>query len=131
MSNEKTLGDAKDLKDGKYMLADGVPCKIVNIDKSKSGKHGGAKLRITAIGIFDGQKKVILTPGDATIEIPIIDRKSVQIMSVEGKTIKVMDSQTYEMYDLDVPEELMDQVAPGKEADVLESMGRRKIERIR
>ena len=125
------MGDAKDLKEGRYILIDNIPCRIVNIDKSKSGKHGAAKLRITAMGVFDNQKKVMLAPGDSTIEIPVIERKTVQIMSVNGAEIKVMDSQTYEMYDLTVPEEFVNQVAPGKEAEIIEAMGTRKIERIR
>ena len=125
------MGDAKDLKEGRYILIDNIPCRIVNIDKSKSGKHGAAKLRITAMGVFDNQKKVMLAPGDSTIEIPVIERKTVQIMSVNGAEIKVMDSQTYEMYDLTVPEEFVSQVAPGKEAEIIEAMGTRKIERIR
>ncbi len=129
--SEKLLGDAKDLKEGRYILIDNIPCRIVNIDKSKSGKHGAAKLRITAMGVFDNQKKVMLAPGDSTIEIPVIERKTVQIMSVEGSEIKVMDSQTYEMYDLTVPEEFVNQVAPGKEAEIIEAMGTRKIERIK
>jgi|SRR3989338_7630840 len=129
--SEKLLGDAKDLKEGRYILIDNIPCRIVNIDKSKSGKHGAAKLRITAMGVFDNQKKVMLAPGDSTIEIPVIERKTVQIMSVNGAEIKVMDSQTYEMYDLTVPEEFVSQVAPGKEAEIIEAMGTRKIERIR
>ena len=83
------------------------------------------------MGVFDNQKKVMLAPGDSTIEIPVIERKTVQIMSVNGAEIKVMDSQTYEMYDLTVPEEFVSQVAPGKEAEIIEAMGTRKIERIR
>lgn len=128
---EKELADAKDLKEGRYILIDNIPCRIVNIDKSKSGKHGAAKLRITAMGVFDNQKKVMLSPGDSTIEVPVIERKTVQIMSVAGSEIKVMDSQTYEMYDLSVPEEFLSQVAPGKEAEIIQAMGTRKIERIR
>jgi selenocysteine lyase/cysteine desulfurase len=33
-----------------------------------------------------------------------------------------MDSKTYEIYDIEIPEELVAQAAAGKEAEVLESM---------
>lgn len=122
---------AKDLKEGRYVVIDDIPCKIVNIDSSKSGKHGAAKMRITGIGIFDGQKKTLLTPGDADLDVPVVERKNVQIISVSEKTAHVMDSQTYEMYDLEIPEEYLSQAEAGKEAELLESMGRRKIERIK
>lgn len=129
--SEKIFSTAKDLKEGKYVLIDDIPCRIMEIESSKSGKHGGAKMRITGIGVFDGQKKTLLTPGDADVEVPIIDRKNAQIMSVSGNTIQVMDSQTYEMYDIEVPADLVSQAAAGKEVEIIQAMGRRKIERLK
>lgn len=128
---EKVFATAKELKVGKYLLVDDIPCRIVNIESSKPGKHGSAKMRITAIGIFTNQKKTVLTPGDADVEVPIIDRKTVQIMSVSGNNAQVMDQKTYEIYDMEIPEELLADAAAGKEADVLEAMGMRKMERIK
>lgn len=122
---------AKEMKVGSYVLIDAIPCKIVEIESSKPGKHGAAKMRVTAIGIFEGQKKTLLTPGDADVEVPIIDRKNVQIMSVSGKNAQVMDQQSYEVYDLEIPEELLSGAVAGKEAEVIEAMGRKKMERIR
>ena len=114
--SEKIFATAKDIKVGKYVLIEDIPSRVVNIETSKPGKHGAAKMRITGIGIFDGQKKTLLTPGDAYVDVPIIDRKAVQIMSVSGKTMQVMDSKTYEVYDLDLPDELVGQAEAGNEA---------------
>lgn len=122
---------AKELREGRYLMIDDIPCRVVEIESSKPGKHGAAKMRITGIGIFENQKKVMLTPGDADVVVPVIGRKNIQIMSIEGKTAKVMDQQTYEMYDLEIPDELLKDAAAGKEAEILEAMGRRKVERIR
>lgn len=127
---EKVFATAKELKVGKYVLIDDIPCRIVDIESSKPGKHGSAKMRITAIGIFDGQKKTLLSPGDADVEVPIIDRKAAQVMSVSGNTAQVMDSKTYEMYDIEIPEDVTG-VESGKEVEILEAMGKRKIERVR
>jgi translation initiation factor 5A len=128
---EKVFAVAKELKIGKYVLIDDVPCRVVEIESSKPGKHGAAKMRITAIGVFESQKKTLLSPGDAEVECPIIERKNVQIMSVSGKSAQVMDQQSYEIYDMEIPEELLAAAAAGKEAEVVEAMGRRKMERIR
>jgi len=128
---EKVYSIGKEIKVGKYILIDDIPCKVVDVESSRPGKHGSAKMRITGIGIFDGQKKTLLTPGDADVDVPIIDRKTVQIMSVSGKTAQVMDSKSYEMYEMEIPDELADEAVAGKEAEVLEAMGRRKMERIR
>lgn len=131
MSGEKIFAVAKELKEGKYVLVEDIPCRIVDIETSKSGKHGAAKMRITAIGIFDGQKKTLLCPGDSDVEVPIINRNNAQIMSVSGKNVQVMDSQTYEIYDIELPDELIGQAVAGKEVEVMEAMGRKKIERLR
>jgi translation initiation factor 5A len=128
---EKVFAVAKDLREGKYVLIDDIPCRVVQIESSKPGKHGSAKMRITAIGIFNGQKKTLLSPGDADVEVPIINRKTVQVMSVSGNTAQVMDQDTYEVYDMDVPEELANKIEAGKEVDIIEAMGRRLMERVR
>ncbi|MBN1169466.1 translation initiation factor IF-5A [Candidatus Micrarchaeota archaeon] len=128
---EKVFSIAKELRVGKYVLIDDIPCRVVQIESSKPGKHGSAKMRITAIGVFDGQKKTLLSPGDADVEVPIIDRKAVQVMSISGNTAQVMAKDTYEVYDMDIPEELQGQVEAGKEVDILETMGRKKMERVR
>lgn len=128
---EKVFAVAKELKVGKYVLIEDIPCKVVEVESSKPGKHGAAKMRVTGIGVFDSQKKTLLTPGDADVEVPIIERKEVLILSVSGKIAQVMDKGTNDTYDIDVPEELVANAASGKEAEVLEAMGRRKMERVK
>ena len=49
---EKKPTEIKNLKPGSYVLIDDVPCVVEKIQKSKSGKHGAAKMRVTAISIF-------------------------------------------------------------------------------
>jgi translation initiation factor 5A len=128
---EKVFAVAKELKVGKYVLIEDIPCKVVEIESSKPGKHGAAKMRVTGIGVFDQQKKTLLTPGDADVEVPIIERRDVLVLSVSGKTAQVMDKQSNETYDIDVPEDLLPSAASGKEAEVIEAMGRKKMERIK
>ena len=91
MSN-KIFTTAKELKEGKYVLIDEVPCRIVSIDSSKPGKHGSAKMRIVAMGVFNNQKKNLLVPSSADVEVPIIERKSVQVLSVSGNSVQERQS---------------------------------------
>jgi translation initiation factor 5A len=128
---EKVFAVAKELKVGKYVLIEDIPCKVVEIESSKPGKHGAAKMRVTGIGVFDQQKKTLLTPGDADVEVPIIERRDVLVLSMSGKTAQVMDKQSNETYDIDVPDDLLPSAASGKEAEVIEAMGRKKMERIK
>ncbi|MCL5429921.1 MAG: hypothetical protein M1504_00400, partial [Candidatus Marsarchaeota archaeon] len=40
---------ARDIKIGRYIIIDGIACRVVEIETSKPGKHGAAKMRVTAI----------------------------------------------------------------------------------
>lgn len=101
----KTVG-GNELKVGSYIIIEGAACKIVNIDISRPGKHGHAKMRIEGIGIIDGKRRIIVMPAHDNIEAPIIEKKTAQVLSVHGSTANVMDAETYETFDLAIPEEL-------------------------
>ncbi len=131
MTGEKIFVDSKSLKVGKYMMIDGIPCRIVNIETSRPGKHGHAKLRITGMGIFDNQKKQWLGAGGHDVESPVITRTNAQIVSVSGDSVQLMDIRTYEIFELPLPEELKKEAVAGKEAELLEAMGRKAIQRIK
>ncbi len=122
--------EVRQLREGGYVVIDDEPCEIVSISVSKPGKHGAAKARIDAIGIFDGQKRSIVQPVTAKIYIPIVERKRAQIISVSGDVAQLMDLETYETFELQIPEDLKDKIEPGKEVVYLESLGKRKIERM-
>jgi len=124
-------GSAKDLKEGKFVVIDGEPCKVVEIQTSAPGKHGAAKMRITAVGIFDNQKRNLLKPSDGDIEVPMVERKVVQVISVSGDMAQVMDPKSYEVYEMPIPEEIRKDVEAGKEVEIIETMGRRMMHRVR
>lgn len=127
---EKTFALAKDLKPGRYILIDDIPCKVVSMDISKPGKHGAAKVRITAIGIFDGEKKTWLGSADMEVESPVIKKLNAQVISISGESVQLMDKDTYEMFEITIPEEFKGQLEEGKDVEIMESMGRRAIVRV-
>jgi translation initiation factor 5A len=122
----RTQAEVRQLKEGGYVIIDDEPCEIVSMSVSKPGKHGAAKARIDAIGIFDKQKRSIVQPVTAKIYIPIVERKRAQVISVVNKVAQLMDLETYETFELTVPDEL-GELEPGKEIVYIESMGKRKI----
>jgi len=125
--------DVGSLRVGGYMIVDNEPCRIVDIAKSKPGKHGSAKARIVAIGIFDGVKRSIVKPVDANAEVPIIDKRSGQIFAVTPSSIQIMDLETYEYLDAPYPEEeeLKVKLAPGIEIEYWKILGKIKIVRAK
>ncbi|HDI73565.1 MAG TPA: translation initiation factor IF-5A [Candidatus Korarchaeota archaeon] len=128
-----TRGSAGELKKGSYVVLDGEPCEVLNVSKSKPGKHGAAKVRIEARGIFDGSRRSKIFPADALIEIPIVDKKTAQVISVYGNTVQLMDMSTYDTFELSMPDDqdLAPKLQPGVEVEYWESMGKRKIVRVR
>jgi translation initiation factor 5A len=130
MTEEVMKVEARELKVGRFIVIDNAPCRIVSIEVSKPGKHGSAKMRITAIGIFDEQKRTLLTPTDGTVDVPIVKKKNGQVLSVTGNIANVMDKETYETFDVVIPEELKEKVSEGKEVELIESFGKRAIVRV-
>ncbi|MCS7122858.1 MAG: translation initiation factor IF-5A [Candidatus Micrarchaeota archaeon] len=129
MEGDVVFATGKDLKVGKYVVIDGIPCRVVEIDVSKPGKHGAAKMRITGIGLFGGEKKVLLIPADAEVQVPVIKKRNAQVISVLGDTAQVMDKETYETFDVYIPEDARESVSEGKEVEIVEAMGQRQIVR--
>ncbi|MEW6329383.1 MAG: translation initiation factor IF-5A, partial [Candidatus Micrarchaeota archaeon] len=70
-------------------------------------------------------------PSDADVEVPIIERKTAQIVSISGSTAQLMDLASYEIFELPIPEDMMEQAGAGKEAEYMETMGKRAITRVR
>ena len=101
------------LKSGSYIVIDGAACKVASIQTSRPGKHGHAKCRIEAVGIVDAKKRVIVMPGHDNIESPIIEKKTATVLSIHGDMANVMDIETYETFDLKIPEDLKEQVTDG------------------
>jgi translation initiation factor 5A len=125
----KQLAEVRTLKVGRYMIIDEEPCKIMSISTSKPGKHGEAKARIEAVGIFDGQKRSIVHPVKHKIHVPLIDKRSAQIVALMGENVQLMDLETYETFEMPIPEEYKGKLQPGSEVSYLEALGRKKITR--
>ncbi len=122
--------EVRELKVGGYMVIDDEPCRIVEMTTSKPGKHGEAKARIVAIGVFDGQKRSIVYPVKHKVKVPIIEKKEAQILAVMGDEVQLMDSETFETFELKIPDDLKDQIAPGKTVQYWEALGKRAIMRV-
>jgi len=125
--------DVGSLRVGGYVIIDNEPCKIVEIAKSKPGKHGAAKARVVAIGIFDGQKRTFVKPVDAQMEVPIIEKRSGQIVSLMPSSVQVMDLENYSVFKTALPEDetLASKLQPGTEVEYWNILGRTKIVRTK
>jgi translation initiation factor 5A len=123
----KEQAEIRELKEGRYVLIDDEPCKIDSIEKSKPGKHGAAKARIEARSIFTGAKRTLLGTVSDKVWIPMVDRRSAQVLSFHGGTAQLMDTATFETFDMVVPEEFAEGLTAGQDVSYIVAMGRAMI----
>jgi translation initiation factor 5A len=121
------------LKVGSYVIVDNEPCRIVDYSKSKPGKHGSAKARVVAMGVFDNVKRTFVRPVDGNVEVPIIEKKIGQVIALLPTAVQVMDLENYEMFEAPIPEEedLKSKLVSGIEVEYWRILGKTKIMRAK
>ncbi len=124
-----TQQEVRELKEGRYMLIDDEPCRILSIQTSKPGKHGEAKARIDAVGLFDGSKRSVVYPVKHKVQVPLIGRRQAQVLSMTDAEVQLMDLETYETFSMSLDAEMRNQLTPGGEVQYLDAMGKRRITR--
>jgi translation initiation factor 5A len=108
----KTYDSVGNLKVGSFVMIDGEPCRVVDISKAKTGKHGSAKATVTAVGLFSKSKKVLVAPVDSQIEVPIIEKRVGRIIADLGDKFQVMDVESFEIFE--VSKDTIDESIRGK-----------------
>jgi translation initiation factor 5A len=133
LDNMSKPSDVGSLRVGSYIIIDDAPCKIVSYSKSKPGKHGAAKARIVAISVFDETKKTIVKPVSAQVDVPLIEKKTGQVIALLPSVVQLMDLETYEMLEAPYPDEqeLKDKLTSGVEVEYWQILGRTRITRTK
>jgi translation initiation factor 5A len=120
--------NATEARIGTNILLDGEPYTVRKIDISKTGKHGHSKCRIEAVGIINTQKKVFVVPGHDRFEVPLVDKRKAQVLSITDK-VSVMDLENFETMDIDCPEEIKSQLEDNSNVEYWDIEGRKIIKR--
>ena len=123
------LIDAYDCKPGTTILVEGQACTVRSNDISKTGKHGASKCRIEAIEIFSGKKKIVAVPGSERFDVPMIEKKKAQILSINGDKVSVMDLESFETLDVPFMPELEGQLVPEQQVEYWNIEGKKMIMR--
>ena len=127
----KKVVEVKTLKVGKYVIIDGEASKITSIQTSSPGKHGAAKARVEAMGVFDKQKRNFVKPVDSKCDVPMIDKRLGQVLAIMEDNVQLMDLESYETFDIPIPDELKGKLNEGSEVDYILAMGKKKVMRIK
>ena len=120
--------NATEVRTGTNIILDGQSYTVKKIDISKTGKHGHAKCRIESIGIISGQKKIMVVPGHERLEVPLIDKRKGQVLSV-GSKVSVMDLKSYETLEIDSPDEIKSELQENSNVEYWDIEGQKIIRR--
>ncbi|MFX0028743.1 MAG: translation initiation factor IF-5A [Candidatus Hermodarchaeota archaeon] len=93
------------LKSGQFIMVEEEPCVIKSTERSKSGKHGHAKVRVVCVGLFDNNKRSLTIPSGHMVDIPEILKGNAQINFIEDTSINIMDLESFESFDVEWPKD--------------------------
>lgn len=119
------------IKVGRYIVIEGEAYQITSIQKSTPGKHGHAKYRVDAANLITGNKKNIILSGHANVDVPVIEKKVAQVLSISDDVASVMDMENYETFDLNISEDLKDKVKTNSEVVYWDILGKRIMKEVK
>lgn len=128
---DKTITLIKDLKPNGFVIIDGVPCRVERVQSSTSGKHGHAKVRVDALGLFDNVRKSIIAPAHENVEVPIVEKKRGQVISITGSKAQIMDMNDYSVMEMDIPDERKDKIRQGEEIEYFEVLDVKTLKELK
>lgn len=120
--------NATEAKIGTNIIFDETPCTIKKMDVSKTGKHGHSKVRIEALGVITGQKKVFVVPGHERMEVPMIDKRKGQVLSISDK-VSLMDLENFETLEVICPKEIKNELEVNSNVEYWDIEGEKIIRR--
>lgn len=126
----KEQAEIRELKEGRFVLIDDEPCKIDSIEKSKPGKHGAAKARVEARSIFTGAKRTLLGTVSDKCWVPQVDRRQAQLLSFHNGVAQLMDKDSFETFEIQIPEEFAEGLVAGGDVSYIVAMGRQMITKM-
>ncbi len=122
--------EATEMRTSTFLLLNGVTHQVKKFDISKTGKHGHAKVRFEAVNIITGKKKVMVVPGHDRFEVPMITKHSAQVLSIQGDSVSLMDSESFENLDLVIPEDLKETIVNGSNVEYWDVEGDKILKKV-
>ena len=120
--------NATEAKVGTNITLENTPYTVKKIDISKTGKHGHSKCRIEAVGMISEQKKVFVVPGHERFEVPMVDKRKGQVISIDDK-IGLMDLENFETIEVSCSDEVKNQLEINSNVEYWDIEGEKIVKR--
>jgi translation initiation factor 5A len=87
---------------------------------------------VVGIGVFDSVRRSLVSPVDSNVEVPVIEKKSGQIIALTDSNLQIMDLETFEVFDTNaVDEDAKPKIRQGVEVEYWKVLGRTKVVRVK
>jgi len=74
----------------------------------------------------------MVSPVSANVDVPLIDKRSGQIISMSGQSLQIMDLETYEVFETEATDdEMKDKIRQGGEVEYWKVLERIKVVRAK
>jgi translation initiation factor 5A len=123
------LISATEAKPGTNIILDGVPYTVKSMDISKTGKHGAHKCKVEAISMLGDKKKVFVIPGTDRFEVPLVEKRKAQVLSISDSKISVMDLESFETIELECPDEIKPEIEVNSTIEYWDIEGEKIVKR--
>jgi len=79
--------------------------------------------------MFQGNKKIFVIPGHDKLEVPMVTKNKAQVLSIGEDKISVMNIESFETIEIDIPEELKGQFAENDNLEYWDIEGKLLLKR--
>ncbi len=87
---------------------------------------------MVGIGVFDGLRRSLVSPVNNNVEVPVIEKKNGQVISIADNVLQIMDLETFEVFETSaVDEEVKPKIKQGAEIEYWKVLGRTKVVRVK
>jgi translation initiation factor 5A len=108
------MATAEDLKKGECIIINNGIYKITRKEVVAVGTHSHSKTKIYVVPIEGGGEKNYIYNHQDKVEIPEIENRVGQIISIGENSLQVMDTKTYETLEVLSNQEILDKAEEGK-----------------
>jgi len=121
------MASASELKKGDYFKHNNEMLRVIRKEVVVYGTHSHSKLKLFCQAMDKkGEKSINLHHTDK-VEILDIIRKAAQVISKTPDKVQIMDKVSYETFDADIDEELLNNLNEGDEVTFINLEGNIKI----
>ena len=78
--------------------------------------------------MISGQKKILAVPGHERFEVPMVDKRKGQVLSI-GDNISIMDLESFETIEMNCPEEIKSQLEESSTVEYWDIEGKKIVKR--